>query len=148
MAIKPEAFMTERHDLVTYVLPDPAVGTALEWFIPEGLVVQIVAVRFRLTTSVNAGLRLAVVFLQDVADVTVPISPGYIEQTVSLAWIYDFSTGIAPLDHTINHDWLFQPLACCYQGKEGDRLVINADGLDVADQIDGANIRCFVWKAD
>lgn len=148
MSIKPEAFMTERHDLVTVVPGNPSAGDPLTWPIPANLVVQVVFVQFLLTTSGTAGDRLAVVFIQDASVVGAPYSPAFIEQTATLAWTYYFSTGIAPLDHTTNHNWVFQPLACCYQAKEGESLVVNVDGIDALDTITVIRIRYFAWKAD
>ena len=148
MAISAQAFMTERHDLITYTPGDPGVGNPLTWPIPAGVVVQIICVRFQLVSSVNVGNRLAIVFLNDAGAATGPASIGFIEQPPNKTWTYDFATGLAPIDHTANQQWLFQPLACCYQAKEGENLIINFNGIDALDQIQNAAIRCFVWKAD
>lgn len=149
MALDPLAFKDDRFGLEVVNPGNPAVGNPLQWSIPSNRVGHIVFVQFSLVTSANVGDRLPLVYMGGSGGINGPYSPSPLVQAASLTWTYYFSMGIAPVDYSTNFQMVFAVLGCCYFGKSStDQLVINANGLDPLDQIQGIYIRYHSWKEE
>lgn len=152
MAIKKTGFMGDRHDLQTARPASPSPGNPLTWTPPANSAVQVVAVSIGLLTSATAGDRLMWVYSQNGTGIMPPYSPaGIIQDVTAVTWHYHFSVGIGPLDFdpgATGSKLVFAPLACCYQLKGGESLIVNAFGLDVLDRMVTPVIRYFDWKEE
>lgn len=142
------AFM-ERHTLQSVLVAGPAMGDPIIYTVPSNQVIQVVGLRFELTTGVVAADRRVAVFAyQDVATGLVQGSVASIIQTASLTWTYYFSCGIAPVDATHEAYTVFAPLACGIQLQAGEQLQIIPYNMDAGDQFSAMVIRLYGWKED
>lgn len=146
MPLSPTGAFADRHDLLTDSPANPGAGNNLAWAVPVNRVVQVVGLRFLLTTSAVVAERVPVVVLDNGVALQVPLSPGQ-AQAENLAFTRHFAVGVAASNLSAD-SILVDPLACCYQLKVGEQLEIQILNIDAGDTITAAAIRFFSWTED
>ena len=150
MALTANAAFTERHMLVSLALADPALGDPIIYPVPANTVIQVVGVRLEFRAGPFVIDRRVCVFAyQNFVTGDIQASPAPIVQTAGLAWVYDFSCGIGPVDASGDATPVVSaPLACGLQLQAGEELHIVALGMQVLDAFANAVIRFYRWKED
>ena len=149
MPLTANAAFTERHQLRTIEVTPPAAGNFLTYVIPDNSVFQVVGVRFRLTTSDVAGERWpSITILDNLGMWPIQASVTSWSQRASLAWVYWFSCGIAPVNATADDYAMYSPLACGLQLRSQERVWISWSNMDALDAIDQIYLRVYGWKED
>jgi len=150
MPLTANAAFTERHQLVSELIANPAAGDPIIYTVPGNTVIQVVGLYFGFNTSVAvADRRICVYVYQGAPAGIVQGSVASVVQPASVTYTYDFACGVAPLDATADTNPLVcVPLSCGLQLQAGEQLHVYAFDMAVADQLANITIRYFGWKED
>lgn len=142
-------FQTERPDILTLALGDPAAGAERVWNPPANHIHRIVSVRLDFATAVAAANRL-VVILRDAAGDRNYASLAPVVQVASATCSYEFTTGAAPVDlgAAVGVATVGAPLGDDFYLKPATDLVVSVINIQAADAITNIVICYLDWLED
>jgi len=148
LATSPNKFKTERYNVYTLSIPNPAAGADVLWTAPANTLAHIMGVSFGFTTA-NAGIDRWV-FVENLSA-----AGDHTQRSVSLGLQvlnsgrdYYFSRGVNPVDMTAVIGAFQCPLACDIEIHGTDQLCISAVRIDPADQFVYIDLRIREWNID
>jgi hypothetical protein len=148
LGTSPNKFKTERYNVYTLSIPNPAAGADVLWSAVDNTVAQIMGVSFGFTTA-NVGIDrwVFVENLSAAADhVQRSVSLGL--QTLNVPRDYHFTRGVGPVDMTAVIGAFQCPLACDLEITGTDQLCISAVRINAADQFSSIDLRIREWNID
>lgn len=141
-------FRSQRYDVLTINLANPAAGNPLLWAVPANQVIGIVGVSFMVLTSAVVLNRRLYVALSGPGPLECPVSLASVDQTAGVMWQYHFALGVDNLDATANHSWIIGSLPDCMELKFGDSLLVTSIALGPLDTILNPIVRYRLWSED
>ncbi len=144
----PNKFKTERFNLFTVRVPNPAAGEPVLYMAPANTVHEIMSAAFSFTTSAVVNDRMVYVEHYSVDNYRTQQCPPVDVQPENTGMDYYFTLGICASDWRPAAGITHQPLGCCIEITGGDRLRINARLIDAADQFSYIDLRIRAWNID
>lgn len=146
-------FKTERYDLVTVTGVAPGAGNPFTWNVPDNRVLHIIAVYFRLVTSVVVADRWPFVQILTGGVADIGHVPVMAPQPASLALSYYMTSGIVPVDmHAAGVvpavPICISSLGCYTEIKSGEQLRIGMFNIDAGDSLTHVRFRYREWEED
>lgn len=143
----PRKFKTERYDMITEIIPNPAVGAVGTWACPDNRVVEVLSVIFVLNSCGVAGNRYPYMALER-GGLTSHFTLSNVFLAPAGNYSYRFSLGIDAVDLSATNGVVFEPLAAAWEMKAGDNLLIQAYNFNAGDWFSGLRLRYREWKED
>ncbi len=144
----PNKFKTERYDVVTVEIPDPAPGAAVNWALPANQVLHIVGICFRFVTNVTVVNRWPYVYITTGGGLDMHRNPVMALQAQNIDMFYAMEVGWPFLDLTAVEDLKVGPLLDYLELKTGEELHIAAYNMVGADRFSDILIRVRQWRED
>lgn len=142
----PNKFKTERYDVVTVPIANPALGAHVNWAVPANQVIHIVGIYFRLVTGAAVVDRWPYVYITTGGANAMHRNPVMALQTATVDMFYAMEIGWPFLDLTAVEDLKVGPLLDFLEIKTGEELHIDAYNLNAGDQFSDILIRVRQWQ--
>lgn len=144
----PNKFKTERYNIETIRVANPAAGADLLYLAPANTVVEIVGVSFGFVTSIVVADRWVYIEHYSAANYHTQRTSALAVQAASTGRDYFFTLGVPNLDKRPTVEEFQQPLSPKIEVTAGDRFRISARLIDAADQFSNIDIRIREWNID
>lgn len=144
----PNKFKTERYDVVTVEIPDPAPGAEVNWAVPANQVIHIVGVCFRFVTNVTVVNRWPYLSITTGGALFMHRNPVMALQTASIDMFYAMEIGWPFLDLTAVENLRVGPLLEFLEIKTGEEFRIRVYNMVGADRLSDILIRVRQWQED
>jgi len=144
----PNKFKTERYDIQTLAIPDPALGATVTWAVPANTVVHIVGVIFRFVTGAVAVNRWPYLYLTTGGANAMHRNPVMALQAANIDMLYAMEIGWPFLDLTAVENLKVGPLLEFLELKTGEELQIDSFNMNAGDQFSDILIRVRRWQED